>query len=136
MAHGAALLPERGGLLPADLERVALSAVDATTALVNRSIDATLSAEPRASVGVLEPNAQINEASLAEELASYTREGLVTVPVDIPQAVDGSFVEYAVAPSQRADEWERSWVPGPPAPLPIRVAGRAERRGRGARSSS
>jgi NitT/TauT family transport system substrate-binding protein len=43
-----------------------------------------------------DPNLQLNEASLAEQLAWHTREGLVTVPVDLQQAVDRSFVQYAL----------------------------------------
>jgi hypothetical protein len=40
-------------------------------------------------------DARFNEASLAEQLAWYTQEGLVTVPVDLGQALDTSFVRAA-----------------------------------------
>src|SRR5437868_335196 len=41
----------------------------------------------------LDPNGQLDEASVTDQLVWYTQQGLVTTPVDLSQALDPSFVQ-------------------------------------------
>ena len=51
----------------------------------------------------LDPNGRLNAASLAEQLAWFTQQGLVTAPVDLQAAQDSSFVDSAL---QRLGRYE------------------------------
>ncbi|MNI25007.1 hypothetical protein D3C73_786440 [compost metagenome] len=47
-------------------------------------------------LAAMNPDGTINPASLEEEIQWYTKNGIVTNPVDIKQAIDNSFNEHAV----------------------------------------
>jgi hypothetical protein len=44
----------------------------------------------------VDPNGRVDEASIADQLQWYVQQGMVTEPVDLQQAVDLSFADFAL----------------------------------------